>query len=83
MIRYHIKHDEGSHSDQLTLRYFVRSYVTIATTINAIADMPPNIPRPIGSTCRVFPGIEIGAADAAAPTGEAAAESDVDEEDAA
>ena len=40
-----------------TLRYFVRSYVTKPTTINAITDMPANIPRPIGSTEIFFPGI--------------------------
>ena len=42
---------------QRTLRYFVRSYVTKPTTINAITDMPANIPRPIGSTEIFFPGI--------------------------
>ncbi len=40
-----------------TLRYFVRSYVTKPTTINAITDMPAKIPRPIGSTEIFFPGI--------------------------
>jgi hypothetical protein len=39
------------------LRYFVRSYVTKPTTINAITDMPAKIPRPIGSTEIFFPGI--------------------------
>jgi hypothetical protein len=42
---------------QRTLRYFVRSYVTKPTTINAITDMPAKIPRPIGSTEIFFPGI--------------------------
>jgi hypothetical protein len=42
---------------QRTLRYFVRSYVTNPTTINAITDMPAKIPRPIGSTEIFFPGI--------------------------
>ena len=42
---------------QHTLRYFVRSYVTKPTTINAITDMPAKIPRPIGSTEIFFPGI--------------------------
>ena len=40
-----------------TLRYFVRSYVTKPTTINAITDIPAKIPRPIGSTEIFFPGI--------------------------
>ena len=40
-----------------TLRYFVRSYVTKPTTINAMTDIPANIPRPIGSTEIFFPGI--------------------------
>ncbi len=39
------------------MRYFVRSYVTKPTTINAITDMPAKIPRPIGSTEIFFPGI--------------------------
>jgi hypothetical protein len=39
------------------LRYFVRSYVTKPTTINAITDIPAKIPRPIGSTEIFFPGI--------------------------
>lgn len=42
---------------QRTLRYFVRSYVTKPTTINAITDMPAKMPRPIGSTEIFFPGI--------------------------
>jgi hypothetical protein len=42
---------------QRTLRYFVRSYVTKPTTINAITDIPAKIPRPIGSTEIFFPGI--------------------------
>lgn len=42
---------------QRTLRYFVRSYVTKPTTINAITDMPAKIPSPIGSTEIFFPGI--------------------------
>jgi len=42
---------------QHTLRYFVRSYVTKPTTINAITDIPAKIPRPIGSTDIFFPGI--------------------------
>lgn len=42
---------------QRTLRYFVRSYVTKPTTINAMTDMPAKIPRPIGSTEIFFPGI--------------------------
>jgi hypothetical protein len=40
-----------------TLRYFVRSYVTKPTTINAMTDIPAKIPRPIGSTEIFFPGI--------------------------
>lgn len=39
------------------MRYFVRSYVTKPTTINAITDIPAKIPRPIGSTEIFFPGI--------------------------
>ncbi len=42
---------------QRTLRYFVRSYVTKPTTINAITKMPAKIPRPIGRTEIFFPGI--------------------------
>lgn len=42
---------------QRTLRYFVRSYVTKPTTINAITDIPAKMPRPIGSTEIFFPGI--------------------------
>jgi hypothetical protein len=42
---------------QRTLRYFVRSYVTKPTTINAMTDIPAKIPRPIGSTEIFFPGI--------------------------
>ena len=42
---------------KLTLRYFVRSYVTKATTMRAIAEIPAKIPRPIGSTSRLLPGM--------------------------
>lgn len=49
---------------QHTLRYFVRSYVTRATTISAITEMPANTPKPIGSTCNFLPGIANGVADA-------------------
>jgi hypothetical protein len=58
------------------LRYFVRSYVTKPTTINAMTDMPANIPRPIGSTEIFFPGI--WKADAALVDGEAVALSAAD-----
>lgn len=61
---------------QHTLRYFVRSYVTKPTTINAMTDMPANIPRPIGSTEIFFPGI--WKADAALVDGEAVALSAAD-----
>ena len=61
---------------QHTLRYFVRSYVTKPTTINAITDMPANMPRPIGSTEIFFPGI--WKADAALVDGEAVALSAAD-----
>lgn len=40
------------------MRYFVRSYVTKPTTINAITDIPAKMPRPIGSTEIFLPGIE-------------------------
>ena len=56
---------------QRTLRYFVRSYVTKPTTINAITDIPAKIPRPIGSTEIFFPGI--WKADSAEEDGEAEA----------
>lgn len=42
---------------QHTFRYFVRSYVTKPTTINAITDIPAKMPRPIGRTEIFFPGI--------------------------
>jgi len=50
------------------LRYFVRSYVTKPTTINAITDIPAKMPRPIGSTEIFLPGIE--KADCAVEDGE-------------
>ncbi len=48
---------------QLTLRYFVRSYVTRATTISAITEMPAKTPNPMGNTCSFFPGMANGAGD--------------------
>lgn len=42
----------------------MRSYVTIATTIKAITEMPAKMPSPIGRTCRDLPGIANGVADA-------------------
>jgi hypothetical protein len=40
----------------LTLRYFMRSYVTNPTTIRAMAVIPPNTARPMGSTNIFLPG---------------------------
>lgn len=56
-----------------TLRYFVRSYVTRATTINAMTEIPANTPNPIGNTCSFFPGRVKGVADALAEEFSAAA----------
>jgi hypothetical protein len=66
-------------SDILTLRYFVRSYVTIATMMIVITVIPANIPSPTGSTRIFLPGIANacwGAADAVSAVRE-------DEEDGA
>jgi len=55
------------------LRYFVLSYVTSATTTNAMTEMPANTPSPIGSTCSFLPGRTNAAADALAVEFSAAA----------
>jgi hypothetical protein len=39
-------------------RYLVRSYVTAATTIRAMTEMPVKTPMPIGRTANFLPGIE-------------------------
>lgn len=63
----------------LTLRYFVRSYVTKPTTMRAITDIPANTPRPIGNTDNFVPGIwkaaalEVVESAAEVPEGELAA----------
>ena len=57
----------GSKTDrELTLRCFVRSYVTIPTTINAITETPANTPKPMGNTSNFFPGGSKGVAAAPA-----------------
>jgi hypothetical protein len=69
------------------LRYFVRSYVTKPTTINAITEIPAKTPRPIGSTDNFLPGrVNAAAADvdaeAAAADPEARAAEEVSEAEA-
>jgi len=59
-------------------RYFVLSYVTRPTTINAITDIPAKTPNPMGSTASVFPGT----ANAAVAVPDDAAAVAVDEADA-
>jgi hypothetical protein len=47
----------------ITLRYFVRSYVTNPTTIKAMTDIPAKTPRPMGRTDSFCPGSSNAAAD--------------------
>lgn len=48
------------------MRYFVLSYVTRPTTINAMTDIPANTPRPIGRTSSFRPGTCAAAGDSCA-----------------
>lgn len=56
--------------------YFVLSYVTNPTTINAITLMPPNTPNPMGSTCSDLPGTTNADAEADAAALSAALEAE-------
>lgn len=49
--------DSANFRCRKALRYFVRSYVTSPTTINAITEIPAKTPSPIGRTDSFFPGI--------------------------
>jgi len=51
--------------------YFVLSYVTKATTIRAMTDIPAKTPNPMGRTCNCWPGSWKAAADAVASAAEA------------